>query len=497
VCALWGLTMPYGVLSSYVTRDDGRSTGTSASSLKRYLNVRTATLEVGHLARGLYATVTTRIHLDWTTSFLSDDPILAQSLPPVSTELLEAKAEAPQIVARTAQWAPGFVVLGVLIGAIGPLLVYWRYHLESDPLLIGFHFLGLNVGYLGASTIRHGPFGKAKNKSLLTVSIVLSFLSLVALTLVGPPLFSLWRIVTLVAMGLSAGLLSAALLRDLQPQFSNAPLPTLRRAVAGFGAGCSVAALLLGAGYQFGWEPWGVLLLLVPLVWFATLAFRGERLAVTPEVNDSQGSVPQVEAPALSKTPAGFLFRLLLLIQLGNEWALAGWLPLFLVGRAGINPAGSLFLLAFYFAVLTLSRWTTPMIYGRTPQGRALVITIIVALLGLTILGGAASLTVALVGATLTAIGFGPVFPLVWHNLDERFSFHHGYYRGTLFICFTGAMSAPWLLGFVDNFAGLAYVLWLPALGAVVSLVLALLLLLETHLMTGKPIFKFRRGNGA
>jgi hypothetical protein len=43
---------------------------------ERHLNVRTATLKVGHLARGLYATVTTRIHLDWTTSFLSDASIL-------------------------------------------------------------------------------------------------------------------------------------------------------------------------------------------------------------------------------------------------------------------------------------------------------------------------------------------------------------------------------------------------------------------------------------
>jgi hypothetical protein len=44
---------------------------------ERVLNVRAATLEVGHLARGLYATVTTtRNHFDWTTSFLSDIAIV-------------------------------------------------------------------------------------------------------------------------------------------------------------------------------------------------------------------------------------------------------------------------------------------------------------------------------------------------------------------------------------------------------------------------------------
>ena len=48
--------------SSYVTRDGRPVHRNFGSSLKRNLNVRTATLRVGHLARGLYATVTTRIH---------------------------------------------------------------------------------------------------------------------------------------------------------------------------------------------------------------------------------------------------------------------------------------------------------------------------------------------------------------------------------------------------------------------------------------------------
>jgi hypothetical protein len=62
--------------SSYVTRDVRPVHRNSGLVTERNLNVRTATLRVGHLARGLYATVTTRIHFDWTTSFLSDTLIL-------------------------------------------------------------------------------------------------------------------------------------------------------------------------------------------------------------------------------------------------------------------------------------------------------------------------------------------------------------------------------------------------------------------------------------
>src|SRR3569833_2280868 len=70
-----------GIYSSYVTRDGRPVHRNSGLVTERNLNVRTATLRVGHLARGLYATVTTRIHFDWTTSFLSDALIVKLNPP--------------------------------------------------------------------------------------------------------------------------------------------------------------------------------------------------------------------------------------------------------------------------------------------------------------------------------------------------------------------------------------------------------------------------------
>ena len=67
-----GLQQPYGYTLATL-RATGRPVHRNLGLVtERNLNVRTATLRVGHLARGLYATVTTRIHFDWTTSFLSD-----------------------------------------------------------------------------------------------------------------------------------------------------------------------------------------------------------------------------------------------------------------------------------------------------------------------------------------------------------------------------------------------------------------------------------------
>src|SRR5579875_1256870 len=57
-----GLTEALRLYSSYVTRDGRPVHWNLGLVTERNLNVRTATLRVGHLARGLYATVTTRIH---------------------------------------------------------------------------------------------------------------------------------------------------------------------------------------------------------------------------------------------------------------------------------------------------------------------------------------------------------------------------------------------------------------------------------------------------
>ena len=85
----------------------------------------------------------------------------------------------------------------------------------------------------------------------------------------------------------------------------------------------------------------------------------------------------------------------------------------------------------------------------------------------------------------ITGAAFAPVYPLIAETLDHRFSYHPGFYNGLFSIAITGAMFAPWLLGYVDNYLGMPYVMLLPAIGSVMVLILALLLMLEAHLMGG------------
>ncbi len=79
--------------------------------------------------------------------------------------------------------------------------------------------------------------------------------------------------------------------------------------------------------------------------------------------------------------------------------------------------------------------------------------------------------------------GFAPIYPLLAETLDDRFSYHPGFYNGLFSIAMTGAMSAPWLISYVDSLWGIRYLMLVPAFGSVIVLGLTLLLMFEAKLM--------------
>ena len=76
---------------------------------------------------------------------------------------------------------------------------------------------------------------------------------------------------------------------------------------------------------------------------------------------------PQAAHPTLRqalqdfRSPGAVLFALLLFVQFGNEWSIAGWLPIFLIHRVGLSPSSSLMILALYWLFLITGRlWRWP-----------------------------------------------------------------------------------------------------------------------------------------
>ncbi|HEY7209784.1 MAG TPA: MFS transporter [Bryobacteraceae bacterium] len=387
-------------------------------------------------------------------------------------------------------WLSGFLLLGVLLGLLGSLLVVWRYQIDVEPHLIGFHFLAVNAGYVIAAALAERLLRRISTRVLAMSACTTALASLAWLAFAAPPAGSHWRLAALLLMGLAAGALGSALLYGCEAAFEKNPLGSAFRAGTLFGAGCLLATVTIGATYFLGSPQIEMILLaVVPLVFlllFAKTSVQSAASARTVEQDRLHETLRDL------RSIATLLFSLLVFFQFGNEWAVAGWLPLFLIHRLGSNPALSIGVLAAYFVALMLGRIAAYKLLPHVHHRRFLIASITVAICGFTLLELAGSLLTATVSVVVIALGFAAIYPLISDWLDHRFSYHPGFYNGAISIAVTGAMSVPWLLGFVAAWFGMGYLMLLPALGSVLVLVLVLLLMFEAHLMRDTPAEKAR-----
>jgi FHS family glucose/mannose:H+ symporter-like MFS transporter len=379
------------------------------------------------------------------------------------------------------EWISGFVLVGLLLGLVGPLLIAWQYHIHTDPQLIGLHFLGLNAGYVVALGLAQRLLRRVSIRSLAMTGCVTGFASLLGLSFLIPPVLPAWRIAVLALAGFAGGSLTTALLYALEPYFAKAPAAIANRAGAFFGGGCLISALIVAATYFAGSvQIETALLALIPLIYLVLYAASRCPPALKPVPERERQSADSLHD--LRKV-AVILLSVLLFFQFGNEWAIAGWLPLFLIHRLGINPVWALFALALYFLALMSGRLAASRLLRFMSHRKLLVSASGLAMSGCVLLSFSTSTAVAWVAVPMIGAGFAPVYPVLAESLDQRFFYRPGFYNGTCSIAITGAMCAPWLLGYVDQFLGIQFVMLLPALGSVIVLAAALLMMLEAHLM--------------
>ena len=381
------------------------------------------------------------------------------------------------------EWIGGFLVLGVLVGLLGSLLIAWQYHIDSNPQLIGLHFLALNAGYVLAVAFAQRIVLRISPRALALLACGIAFASLIALSFVVPPAPALWRMLCLASIGFAGGCLATALLYALEPYFSQAPAAVANLAGILFGSGCLITTLMVGITYFAGSvQIETALLAIVPLLYLIMLANSKFSAALAP-VRSSPEENRIRETLHDLRSVAAVLFGLLLFFQFGNESAIAGWLPLFLIHRLGANPVWAVFALGMYFLALMLGRVAARPILARVNHRRLLTASILTAMAGYLLLSFATWMPAAWTAVVIIGAGFAPIYPLIAETLDDRFSYHPGFYNGIFSVAITGAMFAPWLLGYVDEYLGIQYVMLVPAFGSVAVLILALLIMFEAHLM--------------
>ncbi len=372
----------------------------------------------------------------------------------------------------------GFFVLGMLNSFLGAMLPAWRHHLTADWMVVGYHFLSMNLGIaagLGLSRLLPGRWLRCR----MAAACGLAGGVLVALALVPPGFSPWWRVAAVSVLGLAAGLLSTAVFQVISPLYRRDKGSTLSQAGALLGAG-SIVMTLLVAGTFHSYSVTTILLLMAVFPAGFLILYIRASFAPDPE----PGAEPTLrQALASLKNPSAVLFMLLLFFQFGNEWSLAGWLPLYLVQRLGTSPASALGMLALYWFALVAGRFVVFSVLPAVNRKKMLGASVIAALFGCLLLMATDNHFGAVMALLLIGGGFASIYPLVAELIRGRFRYYHpGAFNGIFSFALTGGLLAPWSLGPLVEHFGLSMVAVLPLLGSIMVFLLLVLLWAEARL---------------
>lgn len=391
--------------------------------------------------------------------------------------------EAPAAAQRAGGTAlAGFLLSGFLLALLGAILPAWGYHRDpADFTAVGNYFLSLALG-LGGSTVFAGRLMRAKGLTFLLVfGCSLSCVALLYLAAVSPPVSSWWRAGGLLALGIGAGLLNMGLFQALSNAYVADAAATVYRGGAWYGLGCLAATLLVsGAFYVYTVPSILVFMATVPL-FFAVLYSR-RAYAAAPA-----GGHPKLrEALRDFRSPGAVLFALLLFFQFGNEWSIAGWLPILLIRRIGVSPKAAIFILALYWLFLMGGRLAIVPILGRVRHGKLLLASVVAALFGCLILFFTNNQFGAESGVFFLGAGYASIYPLVAEAIGRRFPYYHpGFFNGIFSVALLGGLLAPATLGYLAAVFGVGVVIGIPLLGTIMVTALLSLIWLESK-VTGR-----------
>jgi MFS transporter, FHS family, glucose/mannose:H+ symporter len=361
---------------------------------------------------------------------------------------------------------------------LGAILPAWGYHLRPAFAEAGGYFLSLALGLLLSVGAAHLLLAKRGLKFLLILASTLACGSFLFLAFSSPPAPAAWRLVGVLGIGFSAGLLNAGVFHAISPIYQHDRAATVNLAGLLFGLGSLITALLV-AGTYFVYTVPSILILfaVVPGLYAIVCTNAGlpEHAAVHP--------LPVAQVLRDFKNPGAVLFSLLLFFQFGNEWSIAGWLPLFLIRRLGISPADSLLLLALYWGALLVGRLVSQLVMKNVNRAWLLIGSVASALMGTIVLASTNNLFGAIMGVLFVGAGYASIYPLVVEKIARRFPYYHpGFYNGLFSLAMTGGFLAPWLLGYFAEAWGIQAVMILPMLGTCMVFVLVLLIMLESKL---------------
>jgi len=395
-----------------------------------------------------------------------------------------APEASPMAMARTPQPGgprvalAGFFVSGILLGFLGAILPSWGHHLLPDYWMVGLYFVALIVGVLASVGLARPLMGKLGLAYTLSLACGLASLALFELAFFSPPYSAWWRLPPILILGIAAGLLHTAIFHAISPMYRRDPAATVNMGGILFGLGCFGVALLISQTFYF-YTAAAIQIWIAMIPVFFAMVYARTRFAP---------HTPSAEPPARTvlaeiKSPGAVLFSLVLFFQFGNEWAIAGWLPLFLSQRLGMSPADSVLILALYWMALLVGRLVAQWMLPLVRHTRLLVGSVLLAMFACTILLDTNNTFGAVTGVLLLGAAFAPIYPLVVEKIGHRFPYYHpGFYNGIFSFAMVGGLLAPCMLGYFVWLLDVRAVMGLPLVGSVIVFLLLALIWLEARL---------------
>jgi len=375
----------------------------------------------------------------------------------------------------------GFFLSGLLLSFPGAILPAWGYHVRPHYVTIGHYFLILDVGLVASVLFSRWMTGRNLG-FVLVIACMTAFTSLAALSFTAPPVAEWYRLFGFFGLGLGAGTLNMGIFHAISAAYRLEPAATINLAGVFFGLGSFVVAVLIAGAFNVYTVP--SILLLVAIA-PGLFAIRFARSGFPAPVVARKRSFRDVAREFT--IPSAVLFSLLLFFHFGNEWAIAAWLPLFLIIRLGLSPALALLILALYWLSLMIGRIIAQAVLPHVRHGKLLVASILASMLGCMILAFTDNLFGAIFGTLLVGIGFAPIYPLVVEKIGVRFPHYHpGFFNGIFSVALTGGMLAPATLGYASELFGVQIVMVLPMIGSIIVLLLVLLIWLEARFFSPK-----------
>jgi fucose permease len=367
----------------------------------------------------------------------------------------------------------------MLMAFPGAILPVWGYHLSYDFVEVGRYFLALILGVLCAVKLGDLLVRRRDVRTAVVAGCLVAGLAFVELALTSPPAGWVWRFAGTAVVGLAVGLLNSAAFQSLSAVYRRDPAATVNLAGAAFGFGCLAVVVFIWLTYWV-YTPTSLLLLLSLIPLFAAALFA--RSNFSPPAPHVTKGLKDIWAEV--KSPGTVLFTLLLFFQFGNEWSVAGWLPVLLVHRVGANPATGLLMLAFYWFALLVGRVVTQALLARVSHGTLLLASVLAAIFGAIILATTNNLFGCWTAILLLGGGFATIYPLVVERIGSRLpDYHPGFFNGLLSIGITGGLLAPWCLGYLANWWGIRTMMVVPLLGSLMVFLLVVLLWIESKLV--------------